>query len=285
MPLVATRLSAIGAELGEGPTWHAEHQEIVWVDILRGEVHACDLRGVDRVIRQHPEPVGAVALTASGDVLAATPRGLCRADGEVVAPIPVEADDLRMNDGKPDPLGRFVGGTMTTGDARVGAGTLWSLGAGPAAAPLVDGVTIPNGLAWNVDGTRLYWIDTPTGRIDVFDYDLATGAVRNRRPHIEIDASLGAPDGMCIDAEGGLWVALWGGGAVRRYVDGECEEIVELPTPYVTCPAFVGDRFDRLAITTASIEFDHPPEGAGDLYLAEVGVVGNRPNRLGAWAG
>ncbi len=284
MVRVASRLAEVGAELGEGPTWHARHWEILWVDILRGEVHACDLEGTDRVLQTHPEPVGAVALTASGDVLAATPRGLCRADGEVVSALPRDADDLRMNDGKPDPAGRFVGGTMTTGAARAEAGTLWSLVAG-AAARLVDRVTIPNGLAWSADGTRLYWIDTPTGRIDVFDYDVATGTVANRRPHIEIDPSLGAPDGMCIDVEGGLWVAMWGGGTVRRYVDGDCVDIVEVPTPYVTCPAFVGDRLDRLAITTAAIEFASRPDGAGDLYLADVGVDGCPPQLLGAWAG
>jgi sugar lactone lactonase YvrE len=285
MTIVATRLSAVGAELGEGPTWRAETDEVVWVDILRGEVHACTLDGVDRIEQRHTEPVGAVALTGSGAVVAATPRGLCRADGTVIVGIPREADDLRMNDGKPDPAGRFVGGTMTFPDVRPGAGSLWSLDGSSPAVRIVAGVTIPNGLAWSADGSRLYWIDTPTRRIDVFDYDLADGTITNRQPHIEIEAAAGHPDGMCIDAEGGLWVALWGGSAVRRYVDGECEEIIDLPTPYVTCPAFVGERLDQLAITTASTEFDDPPDGAGDLYIVDVGVVGCAPGRLGAWAG
>jgi sugar lactone lactonase YvrE len=285
MTIVSTRLSAVCAELGEGPTWRAETREVIWVDILRGEVHACSLDGADRIEQRHDEPVGAVALTESGDVVAATPRGLCRADGTVIAGIPREADDLRMNDGKPDPVGRFVGGTMTFLDVRPDAGSLWSIDGSSPATRIVAGVTIPNGLAWSADGSRLYWIDTPTRRIDVFDYDAETGAIENRRPHIEVDPSVGHPDGMCIDAEGGLWVALWGGSAVRCYVDGVCEEIAELPTPYVTCPAFVGERLDKLVITTASTEFDDPPDGAGDLYIVDVGVVGRAPDRLGAWAG
>jgi len=281
--IAVSRLAAVSAELGEGPTWHAERGEVIWTDILRGEVHACDLLGVDRVEQRHDEPVGAVALTESGAVFVATPRGLCRADGSLVAEIPIEADDLRMNDGKPDPRGRYVGGTMTLGDARQGAGSLWSLD-GVTVTRLIGEVTIPNGLAWSAEGTMLYWIDTPTGRVDCFDYDPASGSLTDRRIAVTIDPALGSPDGMCIDSEGGLWVALWGGGAVRRYVDGVCVEIVEVGTPYVTCPAFVGSELDILVITTASIEFDEPVSGAGDLYIADPGVVGPQPLRLGTWA-
>jgi sugar lactone lactonase YvrE len=283
--VTASRLSAVGAELGEGPIWHTERREVIWVDILRGEVHACGLDGVDRTEQVHEDPVGAVALTAGGEVLAATPRGLRRADGTVVAEIPRESVDLRMNDGKPGPDGRFVGGTMTIGEARQAAGSLWSVEGATDVTRLVADVTIPNGLAWSADGREFYWIDTPTGRVDAFDYDVATGAIANRRPLFEIDESVGAPDGMCIDSEGGLWIALWGGNAVRRYVNGVCEEIIELPTPFVTCPTFVGEKLDQLVITTASIEFDRRPPGAGDLYIADAGVVGSPPNRLGAWAG
>lgn len=293
MTLQAEPLARVGAELGEGPVWRAETGDVLWVDILRGELHALDLatalagalEAADRLEVTLDTPVGAVALDRAGGPVLATPDGLVRVDGQRVAALPRDAPDVRMNDGKPDPQGRFVGGTMTLGEARPGAGSLWSFAAGEAPVRLVAGATIANGLAWSADGTTLFWIDTPTGRIDAFTYDPDTGGVGDRRTWAEIDPDHGHPDGMCIDAEGGLWVALWGGGAVRRYRDGACDEVVEVPTPFVTCPTFAGADLDRLVITTASIEFgDDPPPLAGDLFTVEVGPVGLPPHRLGSWA-
>lgn len=280
----AERLLAAGAELGEGPVWRAESGEVVWVDILCGEIHATSLDGASRLERQHAMPVGAVALTAAGDVLASTPIGLADDRGVVRSPLVQTAPDVRANDGKPDPAGRFVGGTMTVGDARPGAGALWSM-AGADAVALVDGATIANGLAWTADGTTMYWIDTPSGRIDAFDYDVETGAVGARRTHVVIEESWGSADGMCIDDAGRLWVAFWGGSSVRCFDGSECVEIVELPTPLVTCPTFAGPDLDRLVITTASIDVPADSPGAGDVYIAAPGCTGPAPNRLGPWAG
>ncbi len=280
--LKAVTLARVGAELGEGPLWRTETSEVLWVDILRGEIHALGFDGIDRLVATLDEPVGAVALDRAGQIFAATPRGLVDLDGRLHAAIPAEADDLRMNDGKPDPLGRFVGGTMTLGEPRPSAGSLWSLN-GQDPQKLVSGATISNGLAWNAASTEMYWIDTPTGRIDIFDYDAASGGAINRRTWVEIPADVGSPDGMCIDSEGGLWVALWGGSAVHRYEAGELTAVVEIPTPLVTCPTFAGRELDRLVVTTASIELDEPRDGAGDIYLAEVGVTGVDPYRLGEW--
>lgn len=280
----AERLAAAGAELGEGPVWRSESSEIIWIDILRGEIHATSLRGDSRLVRQHAMPVGAVALTAGGDIVASTPVGLVDEHGRVRSPLAQTSPDVRANDGKPDPVGRFVGGTMTVGDARVGAGALWSL-AGGEPILLVDDATIANGIAWTADGTTMYWIDTPSRRVDAFDYDTSTGQVSERRPHIVVDEAWGAPDGMCIDAEGRLWVALWGGSAVRCFDGTACVEVVELPTPLVTCPAFAGPELDQLVVTTASIDVPLGSPGAGDLYLAQPGCCGPPPNRLGPWAG
>lgn len=280
----AELLAAAGAELGEGPVWRGESAEVVWIDILRGGIHATSLDGETRLVRQHAMPVGAVALTAGGEILASTPIGLVAADGAVRSPLLQTAPDVRANDGKSDPAGRFVGGTMTVGDARPDAGALWSL-AGGDATPLVDSATIANGLAWTADGATMYWIDTPTGRVDAFDYDVATGRVSERRPHIVIDEAWGAPDGMCIDTDGRLWVALWGGAAVRCFEGSTCVEVVELPTPLVTCPTFAGPGLDRMVVTTASIDVPAGSPGAGDLYVVEPGCTGPPPARLGAWAG
>jgi len=280
--LHAERLAEVGAELGEGPVWSHHTSEVIWVDIPHGQILATTLSGTSRVVRQHAMPVGAVALTEDGTILASTPIGLVDETGRVRAELPVEAADLRANDGKPDPWGRFVGGTMTVGEPRSGAGSLWSLSAdGPKR--LVAEVTIANGLAWDSSGQSLFWIDTPTGRIDRFDYDPSTGQVSGRRPWVEIDPAVGSPDGMCSDHDGGLWVALWGGGAVHRYVNGQLDTVVVVPTPQVTCPTFAGPDLDQLVVTTASIGLGPEMVGAGDLYVVEVGPIGLPPFVVGSW--
>ena len=157
----------------------------------------------------------------------------------------------------------------------------WSLGGGDATC-LVTEATIPNGLAWSGDGQTLFWIDTPTGRVDAFDYDLETGAASERRPHLRIDPDWGSPDGMCIDTDGRLWIALWGGSSVRAFEGSTCVDVVELPTPLVTCPTFAGPDLDRLVITTASIDVPPGSPGAGDLYVVDPGVSGFEAHRLGS---
>lgn len=279
---VAEVLLPVSAELGEGPTWLVDENRLAWVDILRGEIHRSALDGTDRTVTTLGVPVGALAVLADGSLAAAVPDGLRRLDGSLLASIPVEAPDLRMNDGTADPAGRFVGGTMTLGEPRPGAGSLWSID-GDGAHRLLADLTISNGLGWSADATTLHFIDTPTQGIDVCDYDPVTGALTDRRRWVSIDPDLGAPDGLCVDAEGGVWVALWGGSAVHRYADGHLTEIIEVPTPNPTCPTFAGPDLDLLVITTASIEHG-PVDGAGHLYVARPGTTGTPPNRLGAWA-
>lgn len=279
----ADRLAPVGAELGEGPVWRRESAEVVWVDILQGEIRATDMAGESRLVRRHAMPVGAVALAADGSIIASTPVGLIDSAGAMSSTLPQTAPDVRANDGKPDPAGRFISGTMTIDEPRPGAGALWSM-SGTQARRLVSGATIANGLAWSADGSTLFWIDTPTGKVDAFDYDLASGDVSNRRTHATIDPSWGSPDGMCIDADDRLWVAFWGGSAVRCFDKGECVAVVDLPTPLVTCPTFAGPDLDRLVITTASIDLEPGSSGAGDLFIVDAQCRGREPHRLGEWA-
>jgi sugar lactone lactonase YvrE len=279
--MTAKRLLSTRCVLGEGPV-QLRSGELAWVDILRGEIHRWDrARNTRRVIATR-EPVGAIAETTAGSLIAACRSGLRHIEGDegpgrLVIALPDPGGDLRMNDGKADPAGRLVGGTMTLGDPRPRAGSLWSWRDG-AAVELVAHITISNGLAWSADGSTLFFIDSPTRRIDAFSYDLATGSVTNRRTLVELPEGVGTPDGMCIDAEGGLWVALWGGSAVHRYVGGRLAATIELPTPYVTCPTFAGPELDELVITTASEPFvdsgSEVPDGAGDLYTARPGIRG-----------
>jgi sugar lactone lactonase YvrE len=278
----AARLLDVGCTLGEGPLQHSDG-DLYWVDIVEHRLYRWN-RVDEPSVSVFDEPVSAIAETTDGGVLVATAAGLVhvtrQGDRVVVAPLPRASSDLRMNDGKADPFNRFVGGTMGRPGPRPGAGSLWSFGTG-SPHELVADVTISNGLAWSSGRETMFYIDSPTHRIDAFDYDGSTGRVSNRRTVVEIPAGPAGPDGMCIDAEGGLWVAIWGGSAVHRYVDGELDTVVEVPTPYVTCPAFAGLGLDQLVITTASEPFgsDAPP-GAGDLYAADVGVTGPSPFRI-----
>jgi sugar lactone lactonase YvrE len=266
--------------LCEGPLAR-RNGTLAWVDIQRGQVHQLHPDGRHEIAATST-PVSALAETGGGQLLAATPAGLrlvgASSSWALVAALPAAAPDLRMNDGKADAAGRFVGGTMTIGDPRPGAGSLWSFDRG-GPRELVTSLTISNGLTWTADGATLYLIDTPTRRVDAFDYDMATGSVADRRPVITLPEGAGDPDGMCIDDDGGLWVALWGGGAVHRYIDGRLDAVIDLPTPYVTCPAFTGPARDRLVITTASEPFGATaPPGAGDVYVAQPGIIGPAPH-------
>ena len=277
------KLTTSNAELGEGPLWDADSQQIIWVDILKGQINQVDLNGNIGIPVLLDEAVGAVAHTESGNLIAATPSGLVDIEkSKIVCQLPNQDPNLRMNDGKADPLGRFVGGTMTFGDPEPKAGSLWSFGP-EGVQCILDGVTISNGLDWSDDGKSMFYIDTPTQRIDSFDYDLDTGRIGNRRTLIEIPVSMGSPDGMCVDAEGGIWVALWGGGSVIRIVDSKIVKIIEIPTPQVTSVAFVGADLDQLVITTASIGLKEQQDGAGNLYIYPTNTSGKQANRIGNW--
>ena len=277
------KLTTSNAELGEGPMWDADSQQIIWVDILKGQINQVDLNGNIGIPVLLDEAVGAVAQTESGNLIAATPSGLVDIEkSKIVCQLPNQDPNLRMNDGKADPSGRFVGGTMTFGDPEPKAGSLWSFGP-EGVQCILDGVTISNGLDWSDDGKSMFYIDTPTQRIDSFDYDLDTGRIGNRRTLIEIPVSMGSPDGMCVDAEGGIWVALWGGGSVIRIVDSKIVEIIEIPTPQVTSVAFVGADLDQLVITTASIGLKEQQDGAGNLYIYPTNTSGKQANRIGNW--
>jgi sugar lactone lactonase YvrE len=153
-------------------------------------------------------------------------------------------------------------------DERPGAGALYRLAPDLTVSTVLTGVTISNGLAAAPDGTRMYYVDTATGRVDVFD--LVDGLPANRRPAVAVD---GHPDGLTVDAEGGIWVALWGGSAVHRYTpSGALDTIVRLPVPQVTACTFGGPGLDRLYVTTSAHGCDDPLSGA--LFAVDPGVCG-----------
>jgi sugar lactone lactonase YvrE len=146
---------------------------------------------------------------------------------------------------------------------------------------VLEGVTISNGLAWSPDGRTFFYIDTPTRRIDAFDVDPSTGAIARRRTAVEVPASAGWPDGMTVDAEGGLWVALWGGWAIHRYLDGRLDRVIEMPVAQPTSCAFGGQELDELFITSAWKGLSDAERAAqpvaGALFRLRPGVRGVPP--------
>jgi len=265
----ATRVTERCTHHGEGPFWDARVGRLLFVDMLAGVVVEWDTLGT---VRRHP--VGSVAAVvrarARGGYVLAVERGFAVAndDFSVVETLPqVFADEtIRMNDGGCDPQGRFYCGSMAYA-MTPHAGTLYRLNPDRSVEQVLTGVTISNGLQWSHDGSLVFYSDTGTGRVDVFDFEPDTGAFRNRRPFVELDGAKGAPDGLAIDEEDGVWVALWGGGAVHRYdTRGRLSEVVELPVPKVTACTFGGDDGRTLYITTSR-------DGLTDGELPEAGAV------------
>jgi sugar lactone lactonase YvrE len=191
-----------------------------------------------------------------GGAVVAVERGFALIDGDsgelTTLPELWSDPNLRMNEGGCDPLGRLYCGSMAYRSGP-GAGTLYRLDTDYSVHPVVENVTTSNGLAWNPAGDLAYYVDTPTHRIDVFDFDPVTGALTDRRPFVQIPDGTGGPDGITVDADGGVWVALWGGSAVRRYAPtGELDAVIELPTRQVTACTFGGPNLEQLFITTSA---------------------------------
>jgi sugar lactone lactonase YvrE len=269
-----TRVQAPAATLGEGPVWDARDQALYWLDIPESRVHRMAADG-SLSSWDTGQPAGAVVPRASGGLAVAVSDGFLALDpasGELTMLAEVERDrpENRMNDGACDRAGRFYAGTMAD-DERPGAGTLYRLDPDLSVTTLVSGVGISNGIGWSPDERLMYYVDSLTHRVDVFDYDPATGSIGGRRPFSAVGQGDVVPDGLTVDAEGGVWVAVWGGYAVLRHdPGGRVLETVNLPAARVSSCVFGGPDLDRLYITTAA----GPGESAGALFVCEPGVTG-----------
>jgi sugar lactone lactonase YvrE len=268
--------------LSEGPVWDAERERVLWVDINVGNVHIgtfADGRMVPTERLSFPGTVGAVVCSADGTLLVAGARHLhtIRADGSREDGVQVIPDDKasRLNDGGCDPVGRFLVGSLCLDDREQDEQLLRIEGS--QVTVIDDDLSLSNGLAWSPDGTRFYSIDTIPGVVWVRDYDCDTGHWGERRVLLKI--SDGSPDGMCLDRDGNLWIAIWGAGEVRCFTpSGEQLATIEVPAPNTSCVAFVGPELDTLLITTASEQLT--PEqlqqypDSGKLFTAKVGTTG-----------
>jgi sugar lactone lactonase YvrE len=270
----AERVTDVVAYHGEGPVWSPTWGGLRWVDMLAGDVLALAADG--SVERRHVGRVcAAVRPRRQGGAVFGVERGFAleEPDGTLTFLDELWSDeDVRMNEGGCDPDGRFYCGSMAT-DKRPGGGALYRLDSDHSARVVVGEVTISNGLDWSPDGALAYYNDTDTFRVDVFDYDRDAGLTR-RRPFAETGNA--RPDGLTVDAEGGVWIALSNGGAVRRYTpEGVLDQVVELPVTKVTACTFGGTKLDELFVTTSREGLEASDEPlAGSLFRATVGVKG-----------
>ncbi|MFJ5728034.1 SMP-30/gluconolactonase/LRE family protein [Streptomyces paradoxus] len=255
------------AELGEGPTWDAAAGRLLWIDILGSRLHTYDPATGHRTVRRTEQHIGAVKPRAGGGLVLNLRDGIGLLDPDDGfrwlhhEPVP----GRRANDAAVAPDGALWAGTMRYDEAP-GGGTLSRVTGEGTVDVVLDDVAVSNGTGWSPDGRLMYYIDSPTRRVDVFDY--ADGRVSGRRTLAAIEESAGFPDGLTVDAEGCVWVALWQGAAVRRYTpDGLLDRVIELPVPLVTACAFGGPDLTDLYITTARTGLTEPSALAGSLFV------------------
>ena len=260
----------------EGPVWSESWGGLRWVDMLDGDVMFLGADG--SIERRHVDDIAAIIRPRrSGGAVQGIERGFAleAPDGTITRLDDLwTGGDVRMNEGGCDPDGRFYCGSMAY-DKRPGAGSLYRLDADGTVTVVLGGVTISNGLDWSPDDSLAYYVDTPTHEVSVFDYDSVEG-LSGRRTFVSIPAEQGGPDGLVVDEEGGVWVALFGGSAVHRYTaDGVLDAVVEVGARQVTACTFGGADLDRLYITTSreNLEPDDDPL-AGSLFTIVPGVAG-----------
>jgi sugar lactone lactonase YvrE len=282
------------ATLGEGPLWDADRGILWWVDILGGIVHAFDpATGHDEAI-EVGQAVGAVALRHDGNLLAIGQDTILALDPETRRLEPVFAFALenpprRTNDAKPDPGGRLWVERMPF-DHAAGMGSLRRLGRDLRLEAIISDITIPNGLAWSPDGGTMYFAESMSRVVTAYDFDAATGTISGGRLLICIGAGVGlpagaVPDGLAVDTEGFLWVAVWNGHCVVRVSpDGAIVGRVDLPVSQVSSVSFGGPELADLYITSAREDFDEAAAAreptAGGLFRAATPFRGLLPYRF-----
>ncbi|TWP38015.1 SMP-30/gluconolactonase/LRE family protein [Leekyejoonella antrihumi] len=271
----------------EGPCWWPEWGGLKYVDMMAGDVLSPrEDGGVNRV------HVGKVAAAlrprGSGGAIIGVERGFAlaeRPDLSDVMPLPQTWSDssVRFNDGGCDPLGNFYCGTMAY-DQHQGGASMYVYSTEGVTTQVLTDLTISNGIAWSPDGSLVYFNDTPTHQIAMFDWT-PQGGLANRRPFVQLPKQeTGNPDGLCMDEQGGVWIALYGGSAVHRYApDGSLDQVVELPVTNVTACTFGGSDLRTLYITTTR---ENVPDGeqplAGAVFSCTPGVGGLPTRPFGA---
>ncbi len=272
------------SDLGEGAIWNYKTGELIWVDITGKILNFYNPKLKNNKEMLTGQMIGTVVPAESGKMMVALENGFYQLDPETGAKklIANPEEDIpgnRFNDGKCDPAGRFWAGTMSTTGKRQ-AGALYRLDADGSVHKMIDNVGTSNGIVWSPDHTKMYYIDTPTRKVMAWDYNNETGEISNPKPAIEVSEEMGYPDGMTIDADGNVWIALWSGSAVGCWnpETGELLRTIDVPAKNVTSVAFGDDDLGTLYITTARTrtseeELEKFPL-AGGVFKTRPGVKG-----------
>lgn len=272
------------SELGEGAVWNYKTGELIWVNITEKILNFYNPKLNNNKEMLVGQMIGTVVPAESGDVIMALENGFYRLNPEtgtkkLIADPEEDKPENRFNDGKCDPAGRFWAGTMHI-NGKPGEGTLYRLDPDSSVHKMIENVSISNGIVWSADATRMYYIDTPTQKVMSWEYDNETGEISNPKTAVEVPAEMGAPDGMTIDSEGNLWIALWGGAAVGCWnpQTGELLRKINVPAKNVTSCAFGDDDLGTLFITTARTgtsdeDLEKYPHSGG-LFRYRPGVKG-----------
>ena len=271
-------------ELGEGVIWDARRQTVWWTDIQRCQLYRYHVDSDRLESWSTPERLACFATVAgSEDLIAGFESGFARFDPETgqcdwIERVESDNATTRLNDGRADRQGRFWAGSMVEAEGAERAGSLYRLDSDLACVATLGGLTISNGLCWSPDSSLLYHADTPTGRIDCYDFDASEGELGARRTFVETDNGCW-PDGSTVDAEGCVWNAQWGGSRVVRYTSsGEVERVVPIPVTQPSCVAFGGSDLNLLFVTSArqdlsAAELRRQPR-AGNLFVFETDCRG-----------
>lgn len=282
--LKASLLHPSQCYLAEGPMWHTARKSCFWTNIEGFGFYEYEWESGRVEFFETPYRVSLIIPCDGDELLLGVQGGVARFDLEAKTCIwkldlDKELPNNRCNDGACDSQGRLWIGTMDR-NFKKGAGSLYCIDEDLNINRKVEHTTISNGMAWSPDNQIFYYIDTPTQKVQSYDFDAATGDIHFRKEVITVSKNEGSPDGMAIDEEGMLWVAHWGGHGIYRWDPHTGKQIgkISVPVPNTSSCAFVGEKLDHLLITTAAqdlgpdelIAFPH----SGDIFIVEPGVRG-----------
>lgn len=278
-------ISDVVSDLGEGPIWSPQTNCVTWTDITQNKFHTADLDTGATQTFSAPSMLGAIAHTRGGDYIAATQEGFAHVsiDGKFSTLHSFLAADMRMNDGKVDPVGRFWAGSLALTFEK-NRGSLYVLEKDGSYLSVLNNLTLSNGMGWSPDSNYFYYIDSIPGVLKRFDYEAVHGRISNPVDLITFDTSKGIPDGMSVTADGKIAVALWDGGRVEIFEpSGKKISEIKLGVSRPTSCTFGGADGNVLIVTTASqgIELDKEPLAGKILAVTGTGLSGLPPHRYG----
>ncbi len=275
----------IRSVLGEGPCWDSVKNKIYWVDIIKKNIHFFDFNSNKSETIELNKFVGSIGLRKNGGIIAALEDGFYFIEDKsktkkLIIKVDENINKKRFNDGKVDCLGNFWAGSVSY-EENLPIGILYCLTNDFKFKKALDNITISNGITWSLDNKKMYFIDTPTLKVDVFDFDIYENKIFNRKVAFEIPKNLGFPDGMTIDVEGKLWIAHWGNSKVFRW-DPTTKKIIDkidIPAIRVSSCTFGGKNLDNLFITTAQRGFaenieDYSEKDSGYIYMIQTKTRG-----------